>query len=116
MKIINLFKRLYTRFRPLTKSMILEKAKCYKTTGLCYAIKRALCYYGYDINCIDASDIKDILQIPLYDIKEAVKFNADPGYDKNTGYWWRPGVWNKGRLDQYKNDKTDLKEYLEDYI
>ena len=71
---INFFKRLYIRFRPLTKSMILEKAKCYKTTGLCHAIKRVLRDYGYDIYCTDASDIRNILQMPMYDIKEAVSY------------------------------------------
>lgn len=119
---MNLFEKLYIRFRPLTKAMILKKAKCYQSSGLCYAIKRALLYYGYNIHYTCASDVKDILQIPLYDVKEAVKFNADIRHGARTGFWWTIGVWNKGRLDylnwlinQYKNDKTDLKEYLEPY-
>lgn len=81
---------------------------CENHAGLCISIHKALCYYGIDISSMAIKII-----IPLFTINNAISlFNAKPNY-----YWWPKGEWNTGRLDflkwlleQYKDDKTNLKE------
>lgn len=81
---------------------------CENDSGLCISIHKALRYYGIDISPMAIEII-----IPLFTVNNAISlFNAKPNY-----YWWPRGKWDTGRLDflkwlleQYKNDKTNLKE------
>lgn len=73
--------------------------------GVCRAIWDSLYHYGLNrfIN----------RYLPLANAHNAKKFNAEFRYD---GYWWPLGDWTdrikylKWLLEQYKDDKTNLKE------
>lgn len=86
---------------------ILEYALKHKhnTKGVCFALWDSLSHYGI-VNNIN-------LYLPLANLNNAKRFGAKL---RNDGYWWPKGEWNTGRFDflkwlleQYKNDKTNLK-------
>ena len=85
--------------------------------GLCITIRYALEHYGITVPCM----IKTIF--PLFtnnnanSLFNARPFNGGPYETPYSKYWWSEGEWNTGRLDflkwlleQYKDDKTNLKE------
>lgn len=87
---------------------ILEYALKYnnKAKGVCFALWDSLSHYGMVHNIT--------LYLPLANLNYARRFGANVTYD---GYWWPKGEWNTGRLDflkwlleQYKDDKTNLKK------
>lgn len=82
--------------------------------GLCKALINALNHYG-----ISTRGVNIDYYLPLFRNHIAgTQFNAKINYLGDTGeFWWPKGNWNMGRLDflkwlleQYKDDKTNLKE------
>ena len=121
---MNIIREIQKRLFPKTlkcvyKKDVLEYALKYHTynsvnyTGLCITIHNALCYYGINIGLMPIRII-----IPLFNNNNAsTLFNADSSKNSLEVYWWPKREWNTGRLDflkwlleQYKNDKTNLRE------
>lgn len=107
----NLFRKYSTSaVPPVTRLMVLQKAKELKRAGLCYSIRDALIYYSLIPHAIDPT-----ISFPLFTNTQALSFGARP----HDGYWWEPNVWNTGReafldwlIEQYKDDKTDLRTII----
>lgn len=85
---------------------ILEYAlKYHHTSGVCNAIWSSLLHYNLSMNINK--------YLPLANLHSAINFKARLRYD---GYWWPLGDWTnrieylKWLLEQYKDDKTNLKE------
>lgn len=81
--------------------------------GLCITIDRALRHYGLNL-CFTPT----IIIFPLFNHNNARKFNSNTDENSILAYWWPKGIWDTGRLDflkwlleQYKDDKTNLKKY-----
>lgn len=108
---MNIVKEIQKRWFPKTlkcvyRKDILEYAlKHNHNAGVCNAIWSSLSHYGLGrrINWY----------LPLANLYNAKRFNAEASYD---GYWWPLGDWkNRTKylewlLEEYKNDKTNLKE------
>lgn len=93
---------------PVTRLMVLNKAKELKRAGLCYSIQEAMAYYGLPI--VSISELTSYF--PLFTRSRAFSFGAR----SCRAFWWRYGVWDTGRMDflnwlieQYRDDKTDLR-------
>ena len=100
----------------MRKIQILRRArrllKKQKAKGICIAIR-------YILNDIDAEELRPNIIFPELSLK-----NAEPYRDirdkRWRDYWWTPGEFGlfSGRrrffrwlMKQYKNDKTEIKEY-----
>lgn len=78
--------------------------------GLCHAIRMSARFFNFNYADDDYHQY-----IKKFDIEIAKqKFEATVGY-----YWWKPGVWDTGRLDflnflieENKNNKIDLRKGL----
>lgn len=91
--------------------------------GLCITLIKSFNHYNINI-----STLRIIYYLPLFNINRAILFNINRAISFNveqyyfgkinyTYYWWPKGEWDTGRLDflkwlleQYKDDKTNLKE------
>lgn len=80
--------------------------------GLCITIRYALEHYGICVPCM----IKTMFPLFTNDNASSL-FNATYCENLYSCYWWSEGIWDTGRLDflkwlleQYKDDKTNLKE------
>ena len=98
--------------RPIYRVDILRYVKYIKQrSGLCESICSAL----FRCNIYMPTEIEAAVSrfFPLMDRKNAEHFNAL----YHTGYWWYADDWTGGRMDflnwlidQYKDDKTDLRK------
>ena len=94
----------------ITRVDVLEMAKSFRMSGLCFAILCALNYYG--IHKTDSyCDLTKIF--PKFTRENAIPFGAT----EEGIYWWRTFRWECGRIDflnwlieQYKDDKEDLRK------
>ena len=108
---MNIIKEIQKRLFPKTlkcvyRKDILEYAlKHNHNQGVCRALWNSLHHYGLYINTNR--------YLPLANFSNAKIFNAR---SRNDGYWWPLGDWTnrtkylKWLLEQYKDDKTNLKE------
>lgn len=105
----NLFHKFFTPgSHPVTRLMVLKKAKELKRAGLCYSIQEAMAYYGLSfVSLIALTSL-----FPLFIRTNARRFGANC----SGSFWWVPRVWDTGRedfldwlIEQYRDDKTDLR-------
>ena len=93
---------------PVTRKEVLERAKKFKSHGLCHSIRYTL----------DRYNMSHIYRVDEY-FPKFVKENAlQFGADKYSDWWWKNDVWDTGRMnfldwliEQYKDDKTNLRNY-----
>lgn len=118
--------------KPITRLDILKKVKRnkHRFNGLCLAIMGTAASFikGYDYEDLGnlhpgfglyhGTNVISNILIPELTFHNAKKFGAD-GYE--YGYWWKPWVWDNGRLDflnwlieHYKDDTEDLTPIIED--
>jgi len=111
---MNIIREIQKRWFPKTlkcvyRKDILEYALKYNhNLGVCYALWRSLEHYDIyeNIGMIG-------MYLPLANLHNAKNFKAESIQD---GYWWPLGDWSnrtkylKWLLEQYKDDKTNLKE------
>lgn len=91
---------------PVTRKEVLKRAKKIKKYGLCYSISHVL--HAYNIPYGDYHHY-----FPMFVRMCALRFGADGFYE----WWWKPNVWDTGRMafldwliEEYKDDKTDLRK------
>lgn len=108
---MNIIRKIQKRLFPKTLKYVYRKdvleyaLKHNHNKGVCRALWDSLSHYNL------GSYINGYL--PLANFNNAKKFNARLRYD---GYWWSLGDWKnrtkylKWLIEQYKNDKTNLKE------
>ena len=108
---MNIIREIQKRWFPKTlkcvyRKDILEYAlKHNHNLGVCLALYRSLLHYGFIISIYK--------YLPLATFNNVKNFKAEPRHD---GYWWPLGDWSnrikylEWLLEQYKNDKTNLKE------
>jgi len=104
--ISNLFKL------PVTRKEVLQRAKKHQDFGLCYAIDTAFVEYHL---VSDYLYLNLEMEFPKFTPTNAQKFGGLGTQVKS--YWWKPKVWNTGRMDflnwlieEYKDDKTNLRK------
>ena len=108
---MNIIREIQKRLFPKTlkcvyRKDILEYAlKHNHNKGVCLALYRSLLHYGFSTSICK--------YLSLATLNNAKKFKAEIRCD---GYWWPLGDWTnrikylKWLLEQYKDDKTNLKE------
>jgi len=92
---------------PVTRKEVLERAKKVQKTGICYSIIDAFEDYGIPKHYYLS------VYFPKFVKRNALNFGAD----RLRIYWWKPDVWDTGRMDfldwlieEYKDDKTNLRK------
>ena len=108
---MNIIREIQKRWFPKTLKCVYRKdilkyaLKHNHKLGVCLALWRGLLHYGLDISISK--------YVPLANLDNAKNFEAKIRLDR---YWWPLGDWTnrikylKWLLEQYKDDKTNLKE------
>ena len=93
---------------PVTRKEVLKRAKKIKHGGICFSVIDVLEDYGLLNNYHYLTEY-----FPKFTKENALQFGAD----KERNWWWKPDVWDTGRMDfldwlieEYKDDKTDLRK------
>ena len=114
MNIFKFFKRKKSKeLKPIYRVDVLKLVKKnYRDySGLCYSIRISL-YELSNYNIVPYVNLR--YYFPLFRRDNAKMFGAD-GYV----FWWTANDWTTGRMDfldwlieQYKDDKTDLRDFI----